>query len=229
MNQIITSGIVLSRTNYEEADRIITILTTDQGKIRVLARGVRKVKSKLAAGIELFSVSDISFIRGRGEVSTLTSSRLKTHFGNIVADIHRTTAAYDFLKIINKITEDNVGHEFFDLLRSTLESLNDLNIDLDLIKLWFDMQLLKITGHTPNLETTTDSKKLSHKNNYNFDLSKMSFSPQPNGSYQANHIKLLRLVNNNSPAKLQKIKDMTEQVKVCCRLSASMRKNTLHL
>lgn len=65
MNQIVTKGIVLSRTEFGEADRIITVLTTDHGKIRLIAKGVRRIKSKSAGGIELFSVSDITYIPGR--------------------------------------------------------------------------------------------------------------------------------------------------------------------
>ncbi|MCA9330182.1 DNA repair protein RecO, partial [Candidatus Saccharibacteria bacterium] len=62
MKQIVTVGIVLARINYGEADRIVTILTPDHGKIRLLARGVRKIKSRLAGGIELFSINDLTYI-----------------------------------------------------------------------------------------------------------------------------------------------------------------------
>lgn len=61
-NIIVTSGIVLNRINFGEADRILTVITPDQGKLSLIAKGVRKEKSKLAGGIELFSVSNISFI-----------------------------------------------------------------------------------------------------------------------------------------------------------------------
>ena len=56
MNQLVTDGIVLSRVNYGEADRIIKLLTPEAGKLSLMARGVRKPKSKLAGGIELFSI-----------------------------------------------------------------------------------------------------------------------------------------------------------------------------
>ena len=85
MKQLQTEGIVLSRTDYGEADRIINILTPEQGKIALMARGVRKPKSKLAGGIELFSISDISYIKGKGEIGTLISVRLKKHYANIAA------------------------------------------------------------------------------------------------------------------------------------------------
>jgi DNA repair protein RecO (recombination protein O) len=73
MQQLQTRGIILSRTDFGEADRILTVLTPQQGKLRLMAKGVRKIKSKLAGGIELFSVSDITYIRGKGELGTLIS------------------------------------------------------------------------------------------------------------------------------------------------------------
>ena len=57
MKQLVTEVIILARTDYGEADRILTVLSPEYGKLRLLAKGVRRVKSKLAGGIELFSVS----------------------------------------------------------------------------------------------------------------------------------------------------------------------------
>src|SRR4051812_28556736 len=106
MRQILTRGIVLSRTDYGEADRIVSVLTPDQGKLRLMAKGVRKVKSKLAGGIELFSVSELSFIPGKNDIGTLVSARLTQHFANIVKDINRTMFGYELLKRLNRATED---------------------------------------------------------------------------------------------------------------------------
>src|SRR5262245_10052748 len=123
MKQLVTEAIILSRTDYGEADRILTLLTPDQGKLRVLAKGVRRVKSKLAGGIELFSISTIIFIRGRGEIGTLISTRLVKHYAHIVADLDRTMAGYELIKEINKVTEDEPGPEYFMLLRQVFEVL----------------------------------------------------------------------------------------------------------
>ena len=56
-------AIVLRRTNYGEADRILQLMT-NQGGRAVMARGVRREKSRLAGGVELLSVSDVVCIRG---------------------------------------------------------------------------------------------------------------------------------------------------------------------
>src|SRR5689334_13497784 len=98
MRKLNTQGIVIARTNYGEAARIITFLTPDHGKLKVMAKGVRKSKSKLAGGIELFSVSHIGILKGKGEVDTLVSSRLIKHYGNIVKELDRTNLGYQLIK-----------------------------------------------------------------------------------------------------------------------------------
>src|SRR5205814_1274862 len=104
-----TQGVVLSRTDFGEADRIIHFLTPDHGKVTGIAKGVRKSKSKLAGGIELFSISELTFIVGKSEIYTIISARLINHFDNIVKDLNRTNIGYDFLRMVNKATEDNTG------------------------------------------------------------------------------------------------------------------------
>jgi len=206
MKQIATTGIVLSRTNYSEADRILTMLTPDQGKIRVVARGVRKVKSKLAGGIELFSVSHISFIRGKSELYTLTSTRLIKHYGQIVQNLERTTLAYRLIKQLDKATEDEPGTEYFNLLEQAFEALDEAKIEPTLIETWFAIQLLALGGHTPNLKTDASGQALAEKQKYNFDFEKMAFVAVSAGRFSANHIKFLRLgFGRHRPINLQQI------------------------
>src|SRR5688572_3433628 len=137
MNQLVTEGIILSRTDYGEADRIITLLTPEHGKLRLMAKGVRRVKSKLAGGIELFSVSTITFVKGRGDIGTLVSTRLVKHYGRIVEDLDRTMLGYELIKQLNKVTEDHPEPAYFELLQQTFEALNDPGVPLGLIRFWF--------------------------------------------------------------------------------------------
>jgi DNA repair protein RecO (recombination protein O) len=219
MNQTITSAIVLTRTNYQEADKIMTLLTPDNGKVSVLVRGVRKSKSKLAGGVELFSISEISFIRGRGELATLISARLRKHYGTIVQDINRTMAGYEFIKLLNKVTEDEPGSEYFELLQQVFESLDDKNIALDLIRLWFYAQLLRLAGHTPNLRTDTSSQQLEPTVTYAFAFDDMAFTPRPDGPYAADHIKFLRLsFSGNTSKVLHKVVASDKLTEVCLPL-----------
>ncbi|HEY1835769.1 MAG TPA: DNA repair protein RecO [Candidatus Saccharimonadales bacterium] len=216
MKQFVTKGIVLSRTDFGEADRILTLLTPDYGKLRLMAKGVRRVKSKLAGGIELFSVSDITFIRGRGDIGTLVSSRLQKYYGEIVKNIDRTMLGYELIKMLNKVTEDEPEPEYFELLEQTFVALDNSGIDLDLIKLWFSMQLLRLGGHRPNLQTDTAGQKLKPDEAYNFDFDKMAFAPDANGNFQADHIKFLRLgFSGNQPKILNQVQGSAKLTADC--------------
>lgn len=205
MNYLKTRGIILKRTNYLDADRIYTILTADYGKIRAIAKSVRKQKSKLAGGLELLGISDISFIKGKGQIYTLTSTRQREHYGEIVSDINRNMAAYDCIKIIDKNTDDNCEEDYFQLLAHCLEYFNNLDIPFEVTKAWFLVYLLKLLGHSPNFSTSKDGTKLEPGKKYQFDFDSMSFFVSNNGEFKEEHIKFLRLILEKSPKTLSKI------------------------
>lgn len=224
MKQLLTQGIVLSRTDYGEADRIITLLTPDQGKVRVIGRGVRKLKSKLAGGIELFSVSDISYIPGRGEICTLVSTRLVKHYGHIVEDIDRVQLGYELIKTLNKATEDHPDSEYFALLEQAFQVLDDASIDIGFVRTWFEAQLLRLAGHTPNLHTDAVGDKLTTEDAYNFDFESMSFAAHPEASYKVDHIKTLRLLfSTNQPHVLARVQGMGQTILDVAPLIRTMR------
>lgn len=206
MKSLTTTAIVLSRTDFGEADRILTLLTPDHGKLRLMAKGVRKVKSKLAGGIELFSVSDIVFIKGRGDIGTLVSTRLIRHYGRIVGDVTRTMLGYDLIKILNKATEDEPEAEYFELLEQMFEALDDAEVNAELIRVWFLMQLLRLSGHEPNLQTDPEGRRLTADARYQFSFDDMAFQARTAGRFTADHIKFMRVgFGGNVPRLLQKI------------------------
>lgn len=213
MKQLTTQAIVLSRTDFGEADRILTLLTPDYGKLRVMAKGVRRVKSKLAGGIELFSISDITFIKGRSDIGTLMSARLRKHYGNIVKDIERTMLGYELIKQMSQSTGDEPEPEFFALLEQTFESLDDFGLNLELIRIWFSAQLLRLNGHTPNLQTEISGEKLTSDRSYDFSVDDAAFVRTAQGAMHADDIKFLRLLfGGNQPAALAHIVGVTSRV-----------------
>lgn len=213
MKQFTTKGIVLTRTDFGEADRIITFITPDQGKIKTMAKGVRKSKAKLAGSVEPFGVSDLSVIESRGEIHTLTSARLIRHYGNLINDLKRTTAGFEMMNIMNKATQDRPEESFFALLDGALEALNDLGVSPELTLAWFKMQLLKLSGHLPNLHTDESGNKLAASGAYNFNYDKMCFTPSSEGEFDETHIKFLRLgFSTNRPKALNRIKGIKKLV-----------------
>jgi DNA repair protein RecO len=209
MKQFATKAIVLSRTDYAEADRILTFLTPETGKVRAIAKGVRRQKSKLAGGIELFSISDITYIKGKSELHTLVSTRLEKHFGDIVKDINRTMLGYDMLKILTRVLEDEGGSEYYNLLVSTFGVLDNLSVSKDLAEASFLLQLMQLLGHLPNLTHDVRGGDLPSDSNLQFSFDDVAFFASENGPFTQNHIKLLRLLTYNSPEQLVKVEDLS--------------------
>lgn len=232
MNQkrFTTRGIVLSRTNFGEADRILTFLTPEHGKVRAIAKGSRKQKSKMAAGIEPFSISELTILVGKSEVYTLMSSRLVKHYGNLTSQLDRLNTAAQLMRLLNKNTEDSPEPEYYKLLVRIFSALNNTDLPPSLAELWFNLQFLKLAGHTPNLRTDTNGQKLEVQKKYNFDIDKMTFSPAELGKYGANHIKFLRLaLGLNKAEAIGRIQVSKAVLDVCSRLVELMLKTQLRL
>jgi DNA repair protein RecO len=197
MKQVATELIILKRINFGEADRILTVLTKDLGQMSMLAKGVRKTKSKLAGGLELFSVSEVNYIDGKSKIKTVISTRLKSYFKHIVSDVERTMAGYDYMKIVGELSEHADGSDFFSLLESGLESLNNTTLPVALVDVWFFSKILHVTGSSINLEKPLEKSKFSEEDMYNFSYEDMSFYVYDSGVFGPNHIKFLRLVDRS--------------------------------
>ena len=101
-----TRGIVLRRHNLGEADRIITFLTTDRGKLRAVARGVRRIKSRQAGHLELFSETDLMLAEGRN-LDIITSARLRVVDDRLTSDLRRLGTAYLMAEMTDVLLDDN--------------------------------------------------------------------------------------------------------------------------
>jgi DNA repair protein RecO (recombination protein O) len=206
MKQVATQAIILKRINFGEADRILTVLSKDSGQLSLLAKGVRKSKSKLAGGLELFSVSDINYIDGKSDLKTVVSTRLQAHYKNIVADVNRTMAGYDFMKIIDGFTQHSNEPGYYVLLKSGLESLDEVSLPVTVTEVWFFMHLLLLHGSGINLEKPLEVSEFSKDKTYSYSYDDMSFFESNSGEFTPNHIKFLRLVVRSSlPEKLKSI------------------------
>lgn len=197
--QIRTKAVVLRRTNYGEADRILQLLTPDQGKVSVMARGVRREKSKLAGGIELFATCDVTIMPGKGDMGTLTGARLDTFFAQILKEYDRMQFGYEVIKQVSKATEMVSEPAFFDLIEGAYRSLNDLEIDAKLTETWFWLQLAILLGVGLNLSTDANGMKLVEDQTYEFDVAESAFVYRPNGRFTTDHIKILRLLSAQPP------------------------------
>lgn len=219
MKTIRTQAIVIRRTNYGEADRIIEFLTPQYGKMSAIARGVRREKSKLAGGVELFATADVTIGTGKGELGILTGSRLGTFYGKILGDYDRLMFGYEVIKHVSKAADQIDEPAFYDLLEQSFANLNTSDIALDFIRTWFWLQLGILLGNGLNLSTDDTGMKLVEDARYNFDETQGVFTYRENGRFSSNHIKLLRIMSAQPPSVAMNVQGARELLDDCLWLA----------
>ena len=207
-NDLKTLAYVLKRTNYGEADRILNLITPS-GKVSAIAKSVRREKSKLAGGIEMFSLVNLNIHFGRTEMGVITSSKMLRYYGEIMKDLKRIELASMILKKVSRASEGSDNAEYFDIVKQCFEEI-DNGSNLDLVKNWFLLNLRKISGEDVNVYHDTDGNKLSAEDSYDWDFMEFSFVKNSNGKYDVNDIKLLRLMLTNNLNIITKIKNVND-------------------
>ena len=216
MSDLRTEAIVLSRVKYQESDRILTLLTPE-GRFSAIARGVRKERSKLAGSIEPFTVSDVVLhfksqnSDSSGGLAILTSATMLKFYQNIITDLDTLTIASNFLKVINRLTNDADSKEYFYLLKNALSALNIAeNYQIPLVETHFYLNLAFISGEMINLASDSNGDRLTLDGSYNWHSFDRCFvlATDGAGEFNADTIKILRLMTSMPVATILKIKDI---------------------
>jgi DNA repair protein RecO (recombination protein O) len=122
-------GIVLGKKDVGEVDRIYTIYTLEKGKIRVLAKGVRKPNARLAGTLETITKGEIFIAKNRG-LGKITGSIVTDNFSNIKNNLNLITNVFFVFRIISQIiSEEEQDDDIFLLLEKYLELSNNLTGD----------------------------------------------------------------------------------------------------
>jgi DNA repair protein RecO (recombination protein O) len=204
LKSVKTQAIVLRRTNYGEADRILQLLTAD-GKQSVMARGVRREKSRLAGGIELFAICEVVIGEGKGEIGILTSSKLVHFFRHIMENYDRMQFAYAAIKLVSKSSEMVEGPDWYDVLAETLAGLDSTFISFELIQTWFYLHYAAVMGYELSLWHDENGKDLSAELSYRYDVAERGLQAVSDGELTSEHIKFLRLIATRPLKTLAKI------------------------
>ena len=199
MRDIRTKAIVLRRTNYGEADRILQLLAPE-GKISAMAKGVRREKSKLAGGIELFSVSEVVIHEGKGELGILTSAKLLEHYDAFVSDVELLELGGRLMREASRRSEQVESPEFFNILRQSMQAAQKHAPEgaetrwKELLWAWAIMNMLRASGEEVNLKFDMNGEKLSPESHYVWDVESSALASRELGRIGTEHIKLMRLM-----------------------------------
>ncbi|MGI6453002.1 MAG: DNA repair protein RecO [Syntrophomonadaceae bacterium] len=146
-----SEGIALKSSDFREADKLVTVFTEKQGKIRAIARGTRKPKSSLRACIQPFCLSLLYFSSDK-DLGLITQGKLIDFFGNCREDLHRTLYCTYIMELLDKcLLEKMALPALFNSTRQVLEYLNEKGYSPIIIR-YFEMRLLMELGYRPTLD-----------------------------------------------------------------------------
>ncbi len=163
-----TRGYVIGRFNLGEADRIITFITTDQGKLKAVARGVRRMKSRLAGHLELFSHVDIQVAGGK-KLDVLTGAQLVQETPQF--DYDQLAQAYLYAQMFDKLVDE--GDEPPDLYTVAQMGFDDLGAHgaSTLGELYVKLRLAAVLGYQPSLDACVRCGASGPQYSYFFEAS----------------------------------------------------------
>ena len=128
-----TEGIVLKRINFGEADRLLTLYSKHYGKIRALAKGVRRVTSRKGGNLEIFNHVSLFLIHGRN-LDLLSEAQVINTYKSWRKELKKIGLAYYLCELVDKLTPEGQENQVvFELLRDSL-SLIDKEKPLELIR-----------------------------------------------------------------------------------------------
>lgn len=146
-------GIVLRGIRLGEADRILSIYTQAHGKVRAVAKGVRRAKSRFGGRLEPFTHVEIVLYRGRGELDTVTEAEIVTRYPRLRSDYAAFCAAGAMADALERATPDHEPNvRYLVLLRGGLGALDDGATDPALCAYAFLAKLASMAGLHPTLE-----------------------------------------------------------------------------
>lgn len=161
-----TQAIILNRQAYRENDSLVTLYTPDQGKLSLIARGTKKISSKLAGHIEPLTLADIMIVRGKG-FNYLGSAVTRETFQEIRSDLNRLYYAGQAINIFSRgVLENESDGRLFFLLVDWLKILNNFSGPRDsnlaarlelskengeLLLAFFTLKLLTELGYKPEM------------------------------------------------------------------------------
>ncbi len=146
-------GVVLRTQKLGEADRIVTLLTRRHGKIRAVAKGVRRTASKFGARLEPFMVADVQVYEGRSLDIISQAESLGSYGADIVNDYPRYTAASVMVETADKVTESEGSPQQYLLLVGALRSLSRNEHAPSLTLDSYLLRALTLAGWAPSFES----------------------------------------------------------------------------
>ncbi len=149
---ITTTGLVLRESQYMESSRVLTVLTRNEGKITVMARGAKQRRSRTAGASQFLAYSEMTLFSQNGRY-TLTEARPIELFDGVRRDIEPLALASYIAQLLETVSdEDDPDPQMLSLGLNALYAVSEGRYDLDHIKAAFEMRVMCLAGFTPDME-----------------------------------------------------------------------------
>ena len=184
-----TEAVVLRRQDLGEADRLLTLFTPAYGKIRALAKGIRRPGSRKAGHLEPFIRVDALIARGR-ELDIVTQAEALSNYAHLSDDLVRLGQAAYLAELMDRFTVEGEGNPpLYRLLVHMLSSL-DAGDDPGGVVRYFQIRLLDNVGFRPELFRCVDCGTELKPEDHNFSSMKGGMLCPRCGSSHAEAIRI---------------------------------------
>jgi len=143
------TAIILKRQDFRDDDLLVTVYSREVGKLTLVARGGKKILSKLAGHLEPASLSLLNVASGKS-IDQLTGARMIKGYRCIKANLDKSEASAWLLKLVNDLTlENHQDEQIFGLVEKYLDFLEKKDEDYEIVKLSVGFKLLALLGFNP--------------------------------------------------------------------------------
>ena len=146
-------AVVLRTHKLGEADRIVTMLSRQNGQVRAVAKGVRRTASKFGSRLEPFMVVDIQLFEGRNLDTVSQVETIGSYGREIMADYAAYTAAHAMVEAAERLTAESSSTQQYLLLVGALRSLSRAERDPSLTLDSYLLRALSVAGWAPNFDS----------------------------------------------------------------------------
>jgi len=179
------NAIVMRTYDFSEADRIIILFTEQEGKVRAVAKGIRKSKSKLAGSLNLLTHTQIQLVgHEHRDLFRITQAQFITGFPYIKSDLSALAQASRVIELIDGIVHDrHPQKKLFDLLMATLNWLES-GFDPRRISIWFETHFWNVMGYGLNVNNCYLCKQETEKMTFDLEAGGVvCHNCKPNGRF----------------------------------------------
>lgn len=145
------TGIVLSDTNYSESSKILNVLTKEHGKIGIISKGCRNLKSSFRSVSSKLTYGYFNIYYKKEGLSVLISVDIINDFSNIKQDLFKIGYATFLSDLTNQVLKETSSNEIFDLFINGLIKIND-DFDPMIIANIIELKYLNYLGVMPILD-----------------------------------------------------------------------------